>query len=59
MLGSEWHAAEALPKKVDEVDRVLRFRGNISEDIPQAGSREEEEETFVPKEFWKDVHKQF
>jgi len=50
---------KALPKKVDKVDRVSRFRDNISEDIPQAGSEEQEEETFVPEEFWKDVHKQF
>ena len=50
---------KASPKKVDKVDRVSRFRDNISEDIPQAGSEEQEEETFVPEEFWKDVHKQF
>ena len=50
---------KALPKKVDKVDQVSRFRDNISEDIPQAGSEEPEEETFVPEEFWKDVHKQF
>jgi hypothetical protein len=53
---------KALPKKVDKVDRVSRFRDNISEDIPQAGSElrleEQEEDTFVPEEFWKDVHKQ-
>ena len=42
---------KALPKKVDKVDRVSRFRDNISEDIPQAGS--EEEETFLPEEFGK------
>ena len=50
---------KALPKKVDKVDQVSRFRDNISEDIPQAGSEEQEEETFVPEDFWKDVHKQF
>ena len=49
---------KASPKKADKVDRVSRFRDNISEDIPQAGSEEQEEETFVPEEFWKDVHKQ-
>ncbi len=48
---------KALPKEVDKVDRVSRFRNNISEDIPQAESEEQEEETFVPDEFWKDVHK--
>ena len=42
---------KASPKKVDKVDRVSRFRDNISEDIPQAGSEEPEEETFVPEEF--------
>jgi hypothetical protein len=50
---------KALPKKVDKVDRVSRFRDYISEDIPQSGSEEQEEETFVPKEFLIDVHKQF
>ncbi len=52
---------KALPKKVDKVDRVSRFkfRDNISEDIPQARSEEQEEKTFVPKEFWNDVHTQF
>ena len=50
---------KALPKKVDKVDRVSRFRNNISEDIPQAGSEEQEEEAFVPEEFWNDVHEQF
>jgi hypothetical protein len=50
---------KALPKKVDKVDQVSRFRDNIFEDIPQAGSEEQEEETFVPEDFWKDVHKQF
>ncbi len=49
---------KALLKEVDKVDWVSRFRDNISEDIPQAGSEEQEEETFVPEEFWKDVHKQ-
>jgi len=42
---------KASPKKADKVDRVSRFRDNISEDIPQAGSEEQEEETFVPEEF--------
>ncbi len=56
---SDWHAAEASLKKVDKVDWVSRSRDNISEEIPQAGSEEQEEETFVPEEFWKDVHKQF
>ncbi len=50
---------KALPKKVDKVDRVSRFRNNISEDIPYAGSEEQEEEPFAPEEFRKDVHKQF
>ena len=45
-------------KKVDKVDRVSRFRDNIFEDISQAGSQEQEEETLVPEEFWKVVHKQ-
>ncbi len=31
----------------------------MCQDIPQAGSEEEEEETFEPEEFWKDVDKQF
>ena len=44
---------KALPKKVDKVDRVSRFRNNISEDKPYAGSEEQEEETFVPQIFWK------
>ncbi len=58
MPGSDWQQ-KALPKKVDKVDRVSRFRDSISEDIPQAGSEEQEEETLVPEEFRKDVHKRF
>ena len=50
---------KALPKEVDKVDRISTFRDNISEDIPQVGSEEQEEETFVPEEFWKDVNKPF
>ncbi len=50
---------KALPKEVDKVDRISTFRDNISEDIPQVGSEEQEEETFVPEELCKDVLKQF
>ena len=50
---------KALLKKVYKVDRVSRFRDNISEDIPQAGSEEQEDETFVLEEVWKYAHKQF
>ncbi len=61
MCGSTGMPQKASPKKVDKVDRVSRFREKISEEIPQAESEleEQEEETFVPDEFWKDVHKQF
>ncbi len=58
MCGATGMPQKASPKKVDKVDRVSRFRENISEDIPQAGIEEEEAETIVPEEFSKDVHKQ-
>ncbi len=38
---------KASPEKADKVDRVSRFRDNISGDILQTGSEEQEEETFV------------
>jgi hypothetical protein len=50
---------KASPKKADKVGRVSRFRDNISEDITQTGSEEQEEEIFVPEAFWKDVQGQF
>ncbi len=56
---SNWYAAESIAEEGRQGRPVLRFRDNISADIPQAGSEEQEEETFVPEEFWKDVHKQF
>jgi hypothetical protein len=51
MCGATGMPKKALLKKVDKVDRVSGFRDNISEYIPQAGSREQEDETFVPEEF--------